>query len=132
MGETKQICNLLIDRVFLPRLKNPCGHFEKMSSALINGMWAMNPILESNVFVLYLEMVLQNDGDVHGKEDFQKLKWPDRFKLRFILYTLWSLQFDLVRVFHNYLQIVTLWLMRNYPFLAYYKFGKANSCVLVK
>ncbi|XP_018563853.1 uncharacterized protein LOC108905467 isoform X2 [Anoplophora glabripennis] len=132
VAETKEICNLLIEKVFRPRLKSPSKHFKKMSSALINGLWTMNPILEFKVFTLYLQMALEDNSNVHSQPGFNLLTWQKKFKLYFILYTLWSLQFNVLRITHNYIQIIALWLMKCFPFLAYYKYGKANSLVKVK
>ncbi|KAJ8924224.1 hypothetical protein NQ315_007015 [Exocentrus adspersus] len=130
--ETKEICNLLIEKVFKETLRKPSEYFPKLSTALVNGMWVVNPILDYKVFLLYLKMVVENDRDVRGSPDFERLSSGSKLKLWYIVYTVWALRFTVVRVIHNGIQALTLWMMTNFPFLAYYKFGKGNSLVQVE
>lgn len=103
-----------------------------MSKALVDGMWAMNPFLQHNVFLCYLYMTLENCSYKNlPKEGVKVLNDKAKSKLNAIVFVLWALQFPPVRIFYKYLQLFTLWLMKVFPFLAYYEFGKENSHVTV-
>lgn len=103
-----------------------------MAKVLIRGMWVMNPFLQYDAFVCYLCMTLENTNYNNLENEFMKpLKPASKSKLNIIVIIVSALRFRVVRILHNYLQILALWLMKKYPFLAYYRFGKANSHVLV-
>ncbi|CAH1957858.1 unnamed protein product [Acanthoscelides obtectus] len=130
---TKKICELLIQRVFLHHMRKTSQEFDAMSKALLNGMWAMNPILQHDVFILYLHMVLENSKDYKKpRPNLQPLGTWGTMKLRVIIFVVWALQFTLIRLFYMYLQIFGLWLMRKFPFIAYYKYGKCVAHVSVE
>ncbi|KAJ8944693.1 hypothetical protein NQ314_009400 [Rhamnusium bicolor] len=73
--ETKEICNLLIEKVFHPALEKSGEDFDKMSKALINGMWVMNPMLAYDVFLIYLHMALENTNSPENRTDFKKTEY---------------------------------------------------------
>ncbi|KAJ8974966.1 hypothetical protein NQ317_004803, partial [Molorchus minor] len=131
LKETQEICNLLIEKVFLHHLEQPPREFYSMSRALVGGMWPMNPFLQYDVFLLYLRMTVDNSQDTKTQPCFKDLGVRGKIKLYVIFYTLWVLQYNVFRKFYNYVLVVTLWLMHNFPFLAYYEFGRKNSHVSI-
>nr|XP_023029588.1 uncharacterized protein LOC111517618 [Leptinotarsa decemlineata] len=130
--ETKEICELLARKVFIPRMAKTGPDFDLMSSALIDGMRAMNPVLHQEGFLRYLHMVLRNNPDPEiTDEQLKPLSKIARARLNLILNVTWALQYTIVRVLLKYCQIWTLWLMRVCPFLAYSRFGFENSHVRI-
>lgn len=65
----------------------------------------------------------QSESVDFGLNTFQKL-----YEKLIILY-LWTFRFTIMRVYHQYVIYISMWLMENFPFLAYYMFGRANSHV---
>ncbi|KAJ8963277.1 hypothetical protein NQ318_018744 [Aromia moschata] len=129
--ETKEICSLIIEKLFRPAMQNSSKHFETLSKALVSGMWAMNPFLEHEVFSLYLHMVVENSNDPTRQPAFKNLSLGAKTRLYVILYTVWSLQFSIVKTLHNYLQLFALWAMAHFPFLAYIQFGTKKGRVSI-
>nr|CAI5829346.1 unnamed protein product [Callosobruchus analis] len=129
---TKKICELLIQRVFLPHMRNTSPEFHTMSKALLNGLWVINPMLQHDVFILYLHLVLENSKDFKkSRPNVRPLGRLSEIKLKIIMFVVWALQLSLVRIWYKYLQIIGLWMMRNLPFLAYYKYGRCVAHVSV-
>lgn len=48
--ECRQLCKLIVDRVFVPCLKAPPADFQHMSSSLLEGMWAVTPAVDCEAF----------------------------------------------------------------------------------
>ncbi|CAK1590419.1 unnamed protein product [Parnassius mnemosyne] len=47
MDETRKVCQIILDHVFTPCLENVPEYFEHMSRVMIDGMWAVNPAMET-------------------------------------------------------------------------------------
>ncbi|CAH2051906.1 unnamed protein product, partial [Iphiclides podalirius] len=60
--ETRRACQLVMDRVFTPCLENVPEYFEHMSRVMMEGMWAVNSVMEVGS-MLYLT---KNLADVPG------------------------------------------------------------------
>lgn len=112
-------------------MKTPDDNFLPMSRALVEGMWVMNPMLQHEVFVYYLHMTLANSGDINRPRGGLQIKGRERLRLKTIILVVWLLQYTIVRLFYKYMQLLSLWLMKVFPFLAYYRFGRANSGVVL-
>lgn len=104
-----------------------------MCSYLINGLWAINPFLNLNTFMFYTEAVLNNSRESvdNRNEDFKKLTLGEKTRLHVILFVTSMMRFSLVRLMLRGLQVHSLWVAKTSPYLAYYKFGKANSHVKI-
>ncbi|KAG5872672.1 hypothetical protein JTB14_012948 [Gonioctena quinquepunctata] len=129
--ETKEICNLLVHRVFIPSTANACPEFETMSKALIDGMQVMNPIIRHDAFLHYLHMMLEDTKNPNFSDELPPLNEQAKARLALIINVVWAMQYCIVRVLLKYCQILTLWLMRVCPFLAYSRFGVENSHVKI-
>lgn len=130
--ETIEICNLLIEKELNPAMEQPNEDFVQMAKVLIKGLWAMNPFLQYDVFLCYLYMILANKSYNNLENDVVKPLSPKaKTKLNFIVFVIGALRFTIVRIFYMYLQIFTVWLMKKFPFLAYYRFGKEHSHVTI-
>ncbi|KAF7271852.1 hypothetical protein GWI33_015329 [Rhynchophorus ferrugineus] len=129
--ETKAICNELIHKVFLPQVRRKDPEFINMSRHLINGLWAFQPMLNFNVSYCSLLMVLENNLNIiHNKqEEYKKLTWLETFMLFFTAFVFKSLKWAPFRWYHNQTRYRDMWLIKNFPFLAYYQFGYKHSIV---
>lgn len=106
-----------------------------MVSSLINGVWCVQPFLnvKVNLAFIYKELLLLNDNSLNldrnlYSKDFTKF---ESFYLKFNVDGMNAMQYNLIRWFSNLLQYLALWLMANFPFLAYYKFGFTNTKVKI-
>lgn len=108
--------------------------FLEMAEYLINGMWCFNPNLEVKVFMTFLYKILtdnnQNNNDTRPTPNYYfDLNKKETKKLNFLMWAVSNLKWTILRVFHNTLHKCSIWLMKVFPFLAYYKFGRAKSYV---
>lgn len=97
----------------------------------------MNPLFEYKAFIHVNVNVLAsprsksiNNNNSVDFVDFE-LNWFQKIYARMILGFLALFRFNVVRIFHQYVMYVSMWLMEHFPFLAYYRFGRINSHVKV-
>lgn len=132
LDETTAICKSLADNVFKPAVDNKDKEFITMATYLINGMWSLNPLFEKDVYLNLLHRVLwSSDSANNNPADKEYIPLTFSKKILFYIYllTIWSVKFTVFKMFHNYNQLLSLWLMKVYPFLAYYQFGYVDSHV---
>lgn len=106
-----------------------------MAKALIVGMWCVQPFLNVKVILAYIytRFLILNDTSSNVNpnlysDDFNRF---ESFYLKFLVSSMAAMHNNLLRLFGNLLQYIALWLMRNFPFLAYYKFGLTNTRVKI-
>ncbi|KAJ8963283.1 hypothetical protein NQ318_018750 [Aromia moschata] len=128
--ETRQICDLLIDQVFRPHVEQKDKDFLAMSSYMVNGLWSMSPMLKFESIMCYLHALLQTPNGAL-KPTYMPLNFSQYFSFRLGVAVAHSLRWSWWRIYHNYTKIVSLWLMKVFPFLGYYQFGYANSHVYI-
>nr|XP_015837413.1 PREDICTED: uncharacterized protein LOC655780 isoform X2 [Tribolium castaneum] len=130
--ETSEICRILADQIFRPAIERKDKDFIEMATHLSDGMWAMNPTLNAKIYLNLVYRLLQSPNNNNQSNSFLiELNFFETGLYYFLILVIWSLQFNIFRIYHNYTQYVSLWLMDVFPFLAYYKFGYANSHVKV-
>lgn len=145
--ETRAICNVLINKVFRPAVARKDKDFFTMADHLAKGMWAMNPILDTNAYLVIMHNFLkplpsQDNNNACRKnnaksiqnnnaDEFITLTLWERNKLMITYASLYYIRFTYARIFYNYLIYLSLWLMKVCPFLAYYMFGFRDSHVRV-
>lgn len=76
--ETREVCRILMARVFTPCLENVPEYFEHMVKVLIEGMWSVNPTLDVKA-MLYMSKHL---ADVPGYMYTEKERIEFQNKLR--------------------------------------------------
>ncbi|XP_072399463.1 uncharacterized protein [Diabrotica undecimpunctata] len=139
--ETKEICNLLIDRSFFPQVDKKDRTYLKMSRHLVHGLWTMNPALRYKVMMNYLYDLLKPVDNNNNNNNQKLVEDKKMFDLNLIMrFRFWFLGFavnlllkySIFRLIFNWLEHLALWLMEVCPFLAYYSFGKANTLVKIK
>nr|CAI5845584.1 unnamed protein product [Callosobruchus analis] len=132
VSESREIFNLLIQRVYRSNIEEKSSDFLTMTRYLLNGMWCMTPSLQYEATLSYLWFLLQEPDCVIENVDphYFQLTAYQKFKMyfsHFVLCTMFT--YNWYRLFHNYLQLLSLWLMKYFPFLAYYQFGFKDSRV---
>ncbi|KAI4466658.1 ER-bound oxygenase [Holotrichia oblita] len=145
--ETREICEELVERVFKPNMMMKHQDFYDMSNALLSGMWCMMPLFVHKPFIHIIATAIVssssenvkniNNNDnvtVRGKidqvPDFNLRKW-EKIYAEIVLGFMRLFRFRALRIFHQYVIYIALWLMNNFPFLAYYSFGRANSHIKI-
>lgn len=133
MAETKQICEELINGVFQVEFSKAEKDFLTMSSALIKGVWCVQPFLNENVIMAYIynRLLILKNKSINLNRDLFKSNFTifEKFYFRYYVTAMYRMQYSIFRILANLLQYSALWFMENFPFLAYYKFGIANSHV---
>lgn len=133
--ETREICEELINRVFRVEYNKRDKDFLSMSSALINGMWHVQPLLNVNVMMAYIHKRLlelnSNSANPNCDSYMRQMSTFERFYFNYIKYSMHYKQYSIIRLMSNWLQYLALWFMQNFPFLAYYRFGIANTLVRI-
>ncbi|XP_050295427.1 uncharacterized protein LOC126735472 [Anthonomus grandis grandis] len=130
VAETKAICEKLIERAFIPNINKKDPEFIEMSQYLCRGLWAIQPFLNFDVLWFLLNCLLVNKMNMtNDNENYKKLTFKQKILLYVVCLTISSLKFAPFRWFHNNGKYRDLWLIKNFPFLAYYKFGFSNTKV---
>lgn len=129
MEETKAICHEITVKIMAPATTKRQSPYTDMCKYLINGLWPLNPFLEYDSFMFYMETTLNNDRSLISQENamYRTLKWDARLRLQVILITIDLMKLSLVRLLLNYLQVSAFWLSKRWPFLAYWKYGTKNA-----
>ncbi|XP_013146939.1 PREDICTED: uncharacterized protein LOC106109846 [Papilio polytes] len=72
--ETKQVCQLLLERVFTPSLDHVPEYFEHMARVMLEGMWSINPTVNTSALLYWTRHLADVPGYVYTEKeraDFQ-------------------------------------------------------------
>jgi hypothetical protein len=131
VDETTAICRTLAYKVFKPAIEKKDKDFIEMATYLSDGMWSMNPTLNAKIYINMLYKLLKvpnnNNNNLEKEELSVELNFLQRMILNMLIFVVWTLQFTIPKLYHNYTQYISLWLMRVFPFLAYYQFGYSDD-----
>lgn len=133
--ETRQKCQEIVKQVLLPNLKDITKPFENMVRALVDGLWSFNPGIEYEAFLIYIFKLCgkENQKQINGEKN-EPLVVPTsstNFTLKLLNFILYYYRYNVFRIFMNYVQYSSFWLIENFPFLAYYQFGFRKSYVRI-
>ncbi|KAJ0173010.1 hypothetical protein K1T71_011186 [Dendrolimus kikuchii] len=73
--ETREVCEVLLRRVFTPCLENVPEYFEHMSRVMLDGMWSVNPTVDINAALYWVRYLSDVPGYIYTESDriiFQK------------------------------------------------------------
>ncbi|KAF2897269.1 hypothetical protein ILUMI_08909 [Ignelater luminosus] len=130
--ETKQLCEALLERIFVPNIKMQDPQYLQMADALINGMQVMEPSLDTKAYMTYLNKLLNyNLNNNESKIPDIELTSYQRFLVNVISLVTYYLKYNVVRWIYNIKQIISFWLLRHFPFIAFFKFSYKNSYVSI-
>lgn len=129
LRETRQLCQAMLEQVFVPALRKPSEGFDQMSRSLIQGMWSMVPFLDYDAFLSFTMRL----AGVETTES--KNKSPQSFHSRALLaYQIfvhevvlrnWFLG-SIWRPILNFGMWLSVFLTQRLPILAYIQYGRSN------
>ncbi|XP_031327731.1 uncharacterized protein LOC116174460 isoform X2 [Photinus pyralis] len=131
LEETREICEGLVNNIFIDNVKTKNANYQRLADALVNGMWAMQPFLEPTAFKTYLANLLSSVSNNNLEIPTVPLNLFQYFIFYGLQAYIFSLQFHYMRIFANFLQYLSFWLMHHFPFLAFYSYGYKNSFVAI-
>ncbi|XP_014218333.1 uncharacterized protein LOC106646727 [Copidosoma floridanum] len=136
--ECRQLCRRLLDEIFLPSFAVKNKNFDEMGRVLLEGLWPVNPHLDPKAyttFTLQLAVSAATNNNHSVVIDTEGMPLYSKFMLNLQLmvheYLMppsywWSRFF---RGFFNAQMRFAIYLTENFPFLAYWLFGRQNSRV---
>ncbi|KAJ8711366.1 hypothetical protein PYW07_008608 [Mythimna separata] len=80
--ETREVLQLLQDRVFTPALENVPEYFEHMARVMLDGMWSVNPTVETDGFLYWCRRLADVPGYIYTENDRLLLQEKLRQKLK--------------------------------------------------
>ncbi|OXU29678.1 hypothetical protein TSAR_007864 [Trichomalopsis sarcophagae] len=138
VSECRALCRRLLDDVFLPCFALKNKNFDEMGRILLEGLWPVNPHLDAKAytaFTLHLAVSAATNNNHSVVIDTSDMSLYSKFLLnlqlsvhRYLLPTRywWSRFF---RAFFNMETRLAIFLTENFPFLAYWRFGRNKSHV---
>lgn len=72
--ETREVCQLLQERVYTPCLENVPEHFEHMARVMLDGMWSVNPTVETDGFLYWCRALADVPGYIYSENDRLQLQ----------------------------------------------------------
>ncbi|CAB3220597.1 unnamed protein product [Arctia plantaginis] len=72
--ETVEVCQVLQDRVFIPCLENVPEYFEHLSRVMLDGLWSVNPTVETDGFLYMCRHFTGVPGYIYTESDRIKLQ----------------------------------------------------------
>jgi hypothetical protein len=141
--ETMERLEVIKTEFLRPNLETPPEEFEAMTRYIANGLWCFNPADSyENIMFVIKRMIgvpdyYYDESEIPAGYDKSKLKYRD-FSL-YEKFDLWTsvfvheylLQFKFIRVLLNFQTLVHEYLIRYFPFLAFYKFGFKKSFITI-
>ncbi|PSN34756.1 hypothetical protein C0J52_22945 [Blattella germanica] len=127
VAETKKVCQIMLEQVFVPALKKPEEGFEVMSHALIEGLWTMVPFLEYDAFLGFTKNLagIETSNDISSKSLYIRSLLSYQIFVHEILLGYWLFAW-LARPVHNFFMWLSVFLTQRMPVLAYLKFGRSQ------
>ncbi|XP_047114690.1 uncharacterized protein LOC124794985 [Schistocerca piceifrons] len=117
--ETRQLCSMLLQQVFVPNLKKPPEDFATMSRAMLDGIWAILPAIDSDAVCAYVYSQLAGlpyDLDKLSKESRNAYEW--QVYLVELMMTSWYGW--ILRLFFNFVVWLSIYITQKWQFLANY------------
>ncbi|XP_015119988.1 uncharacterized protein LOC107043162 [Diachasma alloeum] len=136
IDDTKALCRRLLEAVFMPNLAKNTKHFNEMSTALLKGLWPINPFIDVHAYkVMTYHLISTAVSYNNNSLTFSEEPMPtySRLILNFQLFVhqyllqtrfWWS---GLFRAFFNSQMRMGIYLTEKFPFLAYWIFGRRQS-----
>ncbi|XP_018563854.1 uncharacterized protein LOC108905468 [Anoplophora glabripennis] len=132
LEEVRERCNILMVQVFRPNIEQKDENFIKMSRYMVHGLWCINILIKFETVMYYLHILTQNEiSNMKLQSTCYKLNSSQKFNLNLLITIVYMLSWNWFRIFLNYFQILSLWLMKVFPVLAAYQFGLSNARVRI-
>jgi len=128
LAQTRQVCQTLLEQVFVPALRKPAEGFEEMSRSLLEGMWAMVPFLDYDAFTEFTRRLagVETPGSSNRPLEFySKLLLSYQIFVHKVLLRNWLLAW-IVRPILNFGMWFSVYMTQRLPLLAYLQFGRSH------
>ncbi|XP_049879242.1 uncharacterized protein LOC126376115 isoform X2 [Pectinophora gossypiella] len=80
--ETREVCQLLLDRVYTPCLENVPEYFEHMARVMLDGMWSVNPTVDVSAILYWTRHLADVPGYIYTEDDRIQLQRRLRKELK--------------------------------------------------
>lgn len=123
-------------QIYRPFLQQTKEDFDVMTKDLIEGFWCFNPMLDYDSFTYFVKYLAGIEEYSYwtsdGQKNVQKLNWYSRIIL-YLLVTVHCVLLNIwiFRVHYNFQILQSEFLIKYFPFLAFYKFGVKQSYVRI-
>ncbi|XP_026314281.1 uncharacterized protein LOC113225997 isoform X2 [Hyposmocoma kahamanoa] len=67
--ETRQVCQLLLERVFTPCLENVPEYYEHMARVMLDGFWTVNPAVNEDAVLYFTRYLADVPGYIYTEND---------------------------------------------------------------
>jgi hypothetical protein len=128
LSETKQLCQTILEQVFVPALRKPPEGFEQMSRCLLEGMWAMMPFLDYNAFMSFtmrLAGVETPDNSKNPLAFYSRVLLACQIFVQEVVLMNWFLAW-ILRPILNFGMRLSVFMTQRMPLLAYVQFGRSQ------
>jgi hypothetical protein len=128
LPETKQLCQTILEEVFVPALRKPADGFEQMSRSMLEGMWAMVPFLDYDAFMGF---TMRLAGAEMTEDKSHSLSFSSKVLLAYQIFVHEVVLMNrflawLVRPVLNFGMWFSVFMTQRLPILAYVQFGRSH------
>ncbi|RZF46592.1 hypothetical protein LSTR_LSTR002924 [Laodelphax striatellus] len=123
---TRTACRRILSDVLTPALETPVKDFPPMASALLNGMWAMVPILQAEAFMDFTRHLC----GIPQPNELRTLYSRMILQLQLFVHSVLLTRYYLALIFRpilNFQMWLAVFLTPKFPLLAFLTFGR-NIC----
>ncbi|XP_063704779.1 uncharacterized protein LOC134834143 isoform X2 [Culicoides brevitarsis] len=134
--ETEDRLEAIRSQIYRPYIQKCTQDFITMTKDLIEGFWCFNPMLDYDSFMYFVKYLTGIEEYSYwsstGSRNIKSLNWYSRLIL-YLLVTVHCvlLDFWIFRMYYNFQILYSEFLIKYFPFLAFYKFGIKESYVRI-
>lgn len=121
-------------QIYVDALSSPTKTFDKMSRAVVDGLWCFNPFLDYDAVMFFTSMLANVPGHSYSLFSFDTPKKLENktYVTRVILWIMVfthsvQLHWWPARVYRNTEMLFCEFLIRYFPYLAFYKWGSIKK-----
>lgn len=121
VATTKAACRTVCEEVFAPGLRTPTADFLHMSRALLEGMWALVPFIDTEAFLTYTKHLCGLETPALDNVYSRALLNFQHFVHEVVFNSPVAV---IVRPLLNFNLWLTLFIAQRFPYLAFLAFGR--------
>ncbi|XP_071554087.1 uncharacterized protein [Temnothorax nylanderi] len=126
-AETRELCQK-VSHILTEYLYNAPSEFYHLALAILDGLWYMDITLDKHAFLKFTYQL-------HGIEYNKPIGWYSwlNAKYRDLILQLCLVPYvgAVVKIYYKYVLLLTLWLVKKWPVLAWLSLGKQNSHIIL-
>lgn len=117
---TRAACQAMLDKVFNKGLQQPSKDFKQMSDALLNGMWALIPVINTEAFLGFTKLLC--GLDVQLTNIYSRTLYNFQVFVHGVVLN--SLAAAFMRPILNFNMWLAVFITQRFPYLAFLAFGR--------